>query len=95
VGDHAHVEAERPPPYDALGQGDGYWLWYYKGIGQPWAPMGVYPYPPPETDGNIGSLELSEAVPLLGLDSTRVLRQMSQLTRLRDSIEDLVGDLFT
>lgn len=56
--------------------------------------IGVYPYPPPETDGNIGSIELSEGVPLIGLDSTRVLRQLSQLTRLRDSVEQVIADLF-
>lgn len=49
--------------------------------------MGVYDHPPPPDAPAVTAMELPEAVPLIGLDSTRVLRQMSQLTRLRDALQ--------
>ena len=55
-------------------------------------PIGVYDHEPPVGAEGISSLYLPEAVPLLGLDSTRVLRQMSELTRLRDRLSSVLDE---
>ena len=55
-------------------------------------PMGVYDHPPPEGAEAVTAMHLPEAVPLLGLDSTRVLRQMSELTRLRDRLSSVLDE---
>ena len=62
--------------------------------GQPLVLLGVYETPPPTSETIVKSIPLTEAVPLIGLDSTRVLRQMSQLTRLQNAIESAILDLF-
>ena len=56
--------------------------------------LGVYDHEPPVGETIIKTVTLTEAVPLIGLDSTRVLRQMSQLTRLQNAIENVIFDLF-
>jgi len=54
--------------------------------------LGIYDHPPPEGAEAVTAMELPTAVPLIGLDSTRVLRQMSQLTRLRDALQAVFED---
>jgi hypothetical protein len=64
-------------------------LWYFKGAGQPFVPMGVYDHPPPEDAEAVGAIELDDpGYPILGVDVSRFLRQLNQLTRARDWLSD-------